>query len=60
MNLTCSCYEATLAAVRSLAENAVTQPWGRVLRCIPIQVRTLQPLPAWKRRQMTALEKFAV
>jgi hypothetical protein len=52
-------FEETLALVRSLLENAVTRPWGRVLRCIPVQVIELKPLPAWKRRQLAAAEKFA-
>lgn len=48
-------YEATLAAVRELSENATLRPPPRKLRCLPFQERIeLQPLPAWKARKFIA------
>ncbi|MGA2788768.1 MAG: hypothetical protein ABSF60_14710 [Verrucomicrobiota bacterium] len=52
-------FASTLAAVRELSENAMLRPAPNILRCIPVQVRELKPLPAWKRRQLAAAEKYA-
>ena len=52
-------YEETLSAVRELSENAMLRSAPNILRCLPIQTRELKPLPAWKRRQLAAQEKFA-
>jgi hypothetical protein len=59
MNTGLGSYEETLSAVRELSENAMLRPAPNCLRCIPFQVNELKPLPAWKRRQLAAAEKFA-
>ena len=59
MKLTCPNFESTLAAVRELSENATRRPAPRVLRCAPVAVRELKPIPAWKQRYFRLLESFA-
>lgn len=47
-------YEATLAAVREMVENATLRPAPKQLRCIPIKSIVLQPIPKWKQAAMLA------
>lgn len=43
-------FEATLAAVRELSENATLRPAPRRLRTIPLRTLVIQPVPEWKRK----------
>ena len=43
-------FETTIAAVHELSERWHHRPAARVLRCLPLSVRELKPVPIWQQR----------
>ena len=49
-------FETTITSVRELSERWHHRPAARVLRCLPLIVRELKPVPIWQQRWARIME----